>query len=42
MTLWTNTYKCLKDPNDILTDNMTDYDRIKKLEQAIQSGASDE
>lgn len=31
-----------KDPNDILTDDMTDYDKIKKLEQAIQSGASDE
>ena len=30
-----------KDPNDILTDDMTDYDKIKKLE-AIQSGASDE
>lgn len=29
-----------KDPNDILTDDMTDYDKIKKLEQAIQSGAS--
>lgn len=31
-----------KDPNDILTDDMTDYDKIKKLEQAIQSGASDD
>ncbi|MBE7348620.1 hypothetical protein PZL33_07565 [Staphylococcus hominis] len=31
-----------KDPNDILTDDMTDYDKIKKLEQTIQSGASDE
>lgn len=31
-----------KDPNDILTDDMTDYDKIKKLEQAIQSGNSDE
>lgn len=31
-----------KDPNDILTDDMTDYDKIKKLEQAIQSGVSDE
>ncbi|MDU6763673.1 MAG: hypothetical protein E6445_01615 [Staphylococcus sp.] len=31
-----------KDPNDILTDDMTDYDKIKKLEQAIQSGTSDE
>ncbi|MEN1931464.1 hypothetical protein ACUXGS_000313 [Staphylococcus hominis] len=31
-----------KDPNDILTDDMTDYDKIKKLEQAIQLGASDE